>query len=174
MLHMDQKQGLLSVGFNLKPDDASFNVMRDEYLAIYDQVLTRSPALFDGVDELLTKLESKGILWGVVTNKPRRFTVPLLESINLMQRAACVVCGDDVKEPKPDPASLLLACQQAIVQPQDCWYVGDAERDIQAGNAAGMKTVVAMYGYLDAADKPEEWGSKDFIHKALDTLAMLI
>ena len=152
-------KGLLSVGFNLKPDDASFNVMRDEYLAIYDQVLTRSPALFDGVDELLTQLESKGILWGVVTNKPRRFTVPLLESINLMQRAACVVCGDDVKEPKPDPASLLLACQQAIVQPQDCWYVGDAERDIQAGNAAGMKTVVAMYGYLDAEDKPKEWGA---------------
>ena len=161
-------KGLLSVGFNLTPEDANFQTMRDEYLALYDQVLTRSPTLFDGVDELLTQLESKGILWGVVTNKPRRFTVPLLDSINLMQRATCVVCGDDVKEPKPHPASLLLACQQAKVQPQDCWYVGDAERDIQAGRAAGMKTVVALYGYLDATDKPEEWGADEYTNSPSD------
>lgn len=160
-------KGLLSVGFNLTPEDSSFQAMREEYLALYDQVLTRSPTLFDGVDELLTQLESKGILWGIVTNKPRRFTVPLLESINLKQRAACVVCGDDVKEPKPHPASLLLACQQAKVLPQNCWYVGDAERDIQAGKAAGMKTVVALYGYLDATDKPEEWGADEFMHNPL-------
>lgn len=163
-------KGLLSVGFNLTPEDASFQTMREEYLNLYEQVLTRSPTLFDGVDELLTQLETKGILWGIVTNKPRRFTVPLLQSIHLMQRAACVVCGDDVIEPKPHPASLLLACEQAKVQPQDCWYVGDAERDIQAGKAAGMKTVVALYGYLDATDKPEAWGADGFIPNAIDLL----
>lgn len=166
-------KGLLSVGFNLTPEDASFQAMREEYLALYDQVLTRSPKLFDGVDELLTQLERKGILWGIVTNKPRRFTIPLLESINLMQRAACVVCGDDVKEPKPHPASLLLACEQAKVQPQDCCYVGDAERDIQAGKAAGMKTVVALYGYLDATDKPEEWDPDEYISSPSDIACQL-
>ncbi len=166
-------KGLLSVGFNLTPEDASFNVMREEYLNLYEQVLTRSPTLFEGVDELLTQLETKGILWGIVTNKPRRFTVPLLQSINLMQRAACVVCGDDVKEPKPHPASLLLACEQAKVQPQDCWYVGDAERDIQAGKAAGMKTVVALYGYLDATDKPEEWGADLLVDSPLYMLTLI-
>ncbi len=165
-------KGLLSVGFNLTPEDTNFLAIRDEYLALYDQVLTRSPTLFDGVDELLTQLESKGILWGVVTNKPRRFTVPLLASINLMQRATCVVCGDDVKEPKPDPASLLLACQQAKVQPQDCCYVGDAERDIQAGKAAGMKTLVALYGYIATTDIPEAWGASVMIVNPLDIITI--
>lgn len=163
-------KGLLWVGFKLTPEDASFQSMRDEYLTLYDQVLTRSPILFDGVEELLLQLENKGVLWGVVTNKPRRFTVPLLESINLMQRAACVVCGDDVKEPKPHPASLLLACRQANVQPSDCWYIGDAERDIQAGKAAGMKTIVAQYGYLDITDKPEVWRADAYVNSGRNLL----
>lgn len=166
-------KGLLSVGFNLTPDDTEFVDMRDEYLALYDQVLARSPILFDGVAALLETLEDQGQLWGIVTNKPRRFTMPLLQSIDLIKRAACVVCGDDAKEPKPSPATLLLACEQTQVKPQNCWYVGDAERDIQAGKAAGMKTAVAMYGYLDVTDFPATWGAGALLASPTELLVLL-
>ena len=166
-------RGLLSVGFNLKPEDEAFPEIREEYLALYDQVLTRQPILFDGIAELLATLEGRGELWGVVTNKPRRFTQPLMQSIGLLQRAACVVSGDDAPRPKPYPDTLLLACAQADVKPEVCWYIGDAERDIKAGKAAGMKTVVALYGYLDANDKPSEWGADRFIHTPTDLLNLI-
>lgn len=165
-------KGLLSIGFDLTPEDVNFPTMREEYLALYDQVLTRNPILFEGIAELLTQLDQKQVPWGVVTNKPRRFTQPLMHSIGLLQRAACVVSGDDAPRPKPYPDTLLLACEQAAVNPQSCWYVGDAERDIQAGNIARMKTAVALYGYLDVTDKPAEWGANAFVSKPSDVLGL--
>lgn len=166
-------KGLLFIGFDLSPEDDDFSVMREEYLALYDQVLTRKPILFDGVAELLDTLDKKSVRWGVVTNKPRRFTQPLMQNIGLLQRAACVVSGDDALRPKPYPDTLLLACEQANVNPQACWYVGDAERDIQAGKAAGMQTVVALYGYLGEADQPEVWGADVFVNAPLDLLRLV-
>lgn len=166
-------KGLLFIGFDLSPEDDDFSVMREEYLALYDQVLTRKPILFDGVAELLDTLDKKSVRWGVVTNKPRRFTQPLMQNIGLLQRAACVVSGDDALRPKPYPDTLLLACEQANVNPQACWYVGDAERDIQAGKAAGMQTVVALYGYLGEADQPEAWGADVFVNAPLDLLRLV-
>jgi len=166
-------KGLLSIGFDLVPEDERFDAMREEYLALYDQVLTRKPVLFQGVAELLTALDEKNVPWGVVTNKPRRFTQPLLQNIGLLQRAACVVSGDDASRPKPHPDTLFLACEQAGVNPQLCWYVGDAERDIQAGKAAGMQTVVALYGYLGADDRPEEWGADVSVNAPLELLPLI-
>lgn len=166
-------KGLLSVGFALSPEDESFESMREEYLALYDQVLTRKPILFDGVAELLKELDSKAEPWGVVTNKPRRFTQPLLQNIGLLERAVCVVSGDDASRPKPYPDTLLLACEQADVSPEHCWYVGDAERDIVAGRAAGMQTVVALYGYLSEEDQPEKWGADVFVNAPLELLKLL-
>ena len=166
-------KGLLSVGFNLTPEEDSFPAMREEYLALYDQVLTRQPILFDGIAELLAQLDKRNEPWGVVTNKPRRFTQPLMQNIGLLQRAACVVSGDDAPRPKPYPDTLLLACEQAKVSPETCWYVGDAERDIQAGKAAGMRTVVALYGYLDVIDKPAEWGADKSINTPLEVLELI-
>lgn len=152
-------KGLLGIGFNLSPEDAQFGAMRTEYLDLYDQVFARSPVLFEGVEELLHHLEQNNIPWGVVTNKPRRFSAPLLKAMALDNRAACLVCGDDAALPKPAPDTLFLACEQAKVNPNSCFYVGDAARDIEAGNAAGMRTVVALYGYIDAADQPATWGA---------------
>jgi len=166
-------KGLLSIGFNLAPEDERFDAMREEYLALYDQVLTRQPVLFQGVAELLAALDEKSVPWGVVTNKPRRFTQPLLQNIGLLQRAACVVSGDDASRPKPHPDTLFLACEQAGINPQLCWYVGDAERDIQAGKAAGMQTVVALYGYLGADDRPEEWGADVAVNAPLELLRLI-
>lgn len=152
-------KGLLNIGFGLSPEDDTFEAMRVEYLDLYDQVFTRSPVLFDGVGDLLTVLQRHEVKWGVVTNKPRRFAAPLLESMRLETPMACLVCGDDAPLPKPAPDTLFLACEQANVIPVDCFYVGDAVRDIEAGNAAGMKTVTALWGYIDVTDQPMTWGA---------------
>lgn len=166
-------KGLLGLGFGITPKDTDFLAKREEYLNIYDKVFTRSPKLLDGVAELLQLVESKELKWGIVTNKPRRFTNRLIESMRLHLRPACVVSGDDAPQPKPSPATLLLACSLVGVKPENCIYVGDAERDIQAGKAAGMKTVVALFGYIDKTDKPAEWGADAMIKTPADLLSFL-
>jgi 2-phosphoglycolate phosphatase len=165
--------GLLGVGFGLKPEDADFSAMRDEYLALYDEIFLNNTSLIEGIIEVLHEIESSGRPWGVVTNKPRRFTLPLMEKLGLAQRAASIVSGDDCIRPKPYPDTLLLASKQADISPAECLYVGDAERDIQAGRAAGMSTVIALYGYLAATDRPEEWGAQGMIDTPLDLIRLL-
>ena len=167
-------RGLLGLGFGITPQDDSFIAMRDEYLSIYNTVFTRSPVLLDGIAELLQAIESTGLKWGIVTNKPRRFTQPLVKSMGLDKRAACVVSGDDAPQPKPSPATLLLACEEVDTKPENCIYLGDAERDIQAGKAAGMKTLVALFGYIDVTDKPAEWGADVMIKHPNELLELLI
>lgn len=166
-------RGLVGLGFGITPKDDSFINMRDEYLAIYDTVFTRSPVLLPGIAELVQAIETKGLKWGIVTNKPRRFTMPLIEGMGLHKRAACVVSGDDAPQPKPSPATLLMACEQVGVLPENCIYIGDAERDIQAGRAAGMKTVVALFGYIDVTDKPQDWGADALIEVPSELLKVL-
>ena len=169
-------RGLVGLGFGITPADDNFITMRDEYLSIYDTVYTRSPILLPGIADLLEAIENKGLTWGIVTNKPRRFTIGLIESmrLNLENRAACIVCGDDAPLPKPSPATLLLACESIAVKPENCMYVGDAERDIIAGKAAGMQTVVALFGYIDVTDKPAEWGADVMIQQPDDLLKILV
>ena len=166
-------RGLVGLGFDITPKDNNFINMRDEYLAIYDTVFTRSPVLLPGIADLLQTIETKGLKWGIVTNKPRRFTMPLIESMGLHKRAACVVSGDDAPQPKPSPVTLLMACEKVGVLPENCIYVGDAERDIQAGRAAGMKTVVALFGYIDVSDKPQDWGADALIEVPSELLEAL-
>lgn len=156
-------RGLLEIGFGLFPTDAQFEQMREEYLALYTEVMTRQPALFPGMSETLLQLEQQGLPWGIVTNKPRRFTMPIVDVLQLQQRAAVVICGDDAAQPKPSPQTLLLACEKMQVDPKNVLYLGDAERDVQAGNAAGMRTLVALFGYLGAEDQPQTWGADGLI-----------
>lgn len=169
-------RGLVGLGFGITPAHDNFITMRDEYLSIYDKVYTRSPVLLPGIADFLEAIENKGLTWGIVTNKPRRFTIGLIESmrLNLENRAACIVCGDDAPLPKPSPATLLLACENMAVKPENCMYVGDAERDIIAGIAAGMQTVVALFGYIDVTDKPAEWGADVMIQQPDDLLKILV
>jgi 2-phosphoglycolate phosphatase len=166
-------KGLLKIGFNLQAQDAAFESMRTEYLNLYDEVFARSPVLFDGIHELLSYIEANNIPWGIVTNKPRRFSAPLLSAMGLDARVACLVCGDDAALPKPAPDTLLMACQQTKVEPAHCFYVGDAARDIEAGNAAGMQTVVALYGYLDDTDQPMEWGANFSIQHPAELIPLI-
>ena len=164
-------RGLLGLGFGITPQDAHFAALRDEYLDIYDQVFTRSPVLFDGMAEVLRRIEERDLLWGIVTNKPRRFTQRLVLAMEL--RPACLVSGDDAPQPKPSPDTLLMACEQIGTTPRDCIYIGDAERDIQAGKAAGMRTAVALFGYIDENDKPEEWGADSMVYSPQGILSLL-
>jgi phosphoglycolate phosphatase len=166
-------KGLLALGFDLTPEHAEFEAMRHEYLELYAQVFTSSPVLFDGVSELLASLDDKGLPWGIVTNKPRRFSQPLLQAIQLDKRCICLVCGDDAPRAKPYPDTLLMATEQAAANPEDCMYIGDAERDIQAGVAAGMRTVVALYGYIAETDKPKEWGADYLIERPAEVLELI-
>jgi N-acetyl-D-muramate 6-phosphate phosphatase len=166
-------RGLLHKGFGITMEHPDFAAMRVEYLALYDEVFARSPVLFNGMAEVLAHIENQGLPWGVVTNKPRRFTEPMMKVMGLDSRAACVVSGDDAPRAKPYPDTLLLACEQIGVNPRQCIYIGDAERDIEAGRVAGMKTVLAMYGYLDAQDQPEQWGADATIAQPLDLIALL-
>lgn len=152
-------QGLLRLGFGLAEGDAAFAALRREFLDIYEARLTANSPVFPGMAEVLAELEDRGLNWGVVTNKPVRYTEPLLAHLGLLARAACVVCGDTLAFNKPHPAPMLHACALADSAPQRCLYVGDAERDIIAARAAGMPALVALYGYLGREDRPAEWGA---------------
>ncbi|MDP3482884.1 MAG: HAD-IA family hydrolase [Sulfuricella sp.] len=165
--------GLFDIGFGLTPQDARFAPMREEYLALYTANLCLHTTLFPGMAELLDELEGKGIAWGVVTNKPARFTNPLLEQLGLIGRAASVISGDTCSHPKPHPEPLLCAAHEIGVAPQSCLYVGDAERDIEAARAADMPALVAAYGYLGENDKPETWRAQSIIDSPAEIMRYL-
>lgn len=165
--------GMLKLGFGLEPDDARYAELNQRFLELYRAAIAVHTALFPGMAEVLVHLETAGIHWGVVTNKPGWLTEPLLKALNLWSRAACVVSGDTLDKRKPDPEPLWYACQQAGVAPARSLYVGDAERDVQAGNRAGMMTLVAGFGYLGAEDRPEDWGAAGFLKQPADLLRWL-
>ena len=166
-------RAMISIGFGLAPEDAEFDRLRQEFLDIYADNLVRETALFPGMPDLLDFLETRDIPWGIVTNKPSWLTDPLMQALGLAERAACIVSGDTAARAKPHPDPLYHACRLIDVDPIDCWYVGDAERDIAAGRAAGTGTLVAMFGYLDAAEDPRTWGADGMIRKPLDVLGWL-
>jgi len=164
--------GLLSVGF----PELEFEFgdeMHEQYLERYSEVICEESRVFDGLSELLDQLDTMGCPWGVVTNKPEQLTIPLLVALGLADRCACIVSGDTLSVRKPDPAPLLLACDVAGVDPQTSIYIGDAERDIEAGQRAGMATIAASYGYITADDDPREWDA-DVIATSTDELTQII
>ncbi len=165
-------RGLVGVGFGRKPGDAEYEALRVEFLANYEKALHVHTRLFDGVEELLNAIEADR-KWGVVTNKAKRFTDPLSRLIGFTGRAACVVSGDTTPHAKPHPAPLLHAAEVSGVAAGECIYVGDDLRDIQAGRAAGMKTLAVTWGYLGDTDPPEGWGADAVIHHPRDVLAHL-
>lgn len=163
-------RGLLELGFNLKPGDPEYQAMREEFLSFYTEQLCEDTHLFPGVAKLLDQLDSQAIPWGIVTNKPARFTRPLMHLLDLHQRAACIISGDDTPYSKPHPGPLLTACRQINVASGRCIYLGDDIRDVQASLAAGMKPVVALYGYLGNSAPPETWGASGLIDYPGDLL----
>jgi 2-phosphoglycolate phosphatase len=166
-------RGLLGLGFNIKPGDTEYDSMRAEFLDFYAERLCHETALFSGVAELLDALEQRGLTWGIVTNKPARFTIPLMQELGLNNRAACIVSGGDTVNSKPHPEPLLTASAAIAIPPQECIYLGDDLRDVQASLAAGMEPVIAKYGYLGDVGPPESWGARYLIDRPQELLGYL-
>lgn len=165
--------GLLKLGFGISPHDASFARLRERLLAIYAANLCRATRLFPGIPELLTELRRRGLNWGIVTNKPAFLTEPLVAQLPLPSAPACIVSGDTTTNRKPHPEPMLLACRRAGSLPDQCLYVGDAERDIAAGREAGMRTLVALFGYIEDNEQPHTWGASGLVHTPMEILDWL-
>jgi len=166
-------RGMLGAGMGVTPDDPEYPTLRDAFLTHYASGLADTTRLFDGVDALLDALDARAIRWGIVTNKATRFTQPVTEALGLALRAGVIVSGDTTPHSKPHPAPLLHAAAQLGVDAARCVYVGDDLRDVQAGNAAGMATIVARYGYVGANGDPASWPATGWIERPGDLLAWL-
>ena len=166
-------RGLLQAGFGLLPGDPAYPALHTRFLDLYEGALCSATTLFPGMAELLDELEARAIAWGVVTNKPARFTLPLMAALGLADRAAAIVSGDTTARAKPDPLPLFHACELAGVAPAAAAYVGDDLRDIQAGRAAGMRTLVAAWGYLGDGLPMEQWGADHLVDRPAAVLAAL-
>lgn len=163
---------LVRLGFPGVSED-EFQRLRARFLDVYASDIANATTVFPGFEPVLAELEARKLPWGVVTNKQASLTTPLLAHVRLADRAACVVCGDTVAHRKPHPAPLLHAAALMKVEPPECVYVGDAERDVQAGRAAGMHTLVALFGYLGAHDRPGEWQADGQIREPAELVCWL-
>lgn len=166
-------RGMLGVAFGMTPDHPDFPSMREEFFRNYEARMTVLTRAFDGIADMLEGLRARGLAWGVVTNKQMRFAAPLTHQMPLFATAGAIVGGDSTPHAKPHPAPLLEAARQLGLPPTHCLYVGDDERDILAGRAAGMATVAATYGYLGGTVDTIVWGADARIDAPLELLSLL-
>jgi len=166
-------RGMIGAGIGVVPDDPRYEVMRESFLRHYARRLAETTSLFDGVPELLAALDDATLAWGIVTNKASRFTAPVVAALGLAHRARAIVAGDTTAHPKPHPAPLLHAAGTIGIAPAECLYVGDDLRDVEAGNAAGMASIVAHWGYLGNGSDPREWPATAHAARPYDILAWI-
>jgi 2-phosphoglycolate phosphatase len=145
-----------------------------EFIDLYKERVCDETTVFPGLEALLDELDAEEIPWGVVTNKPAHLSGPIMAELGLAERSAATVSGDTLPYRKPDPAPILHACQLADVEPDECIYVGDALRDIEAGENAGMATIAAAYGYIVEADNPRDWGANEIVGDPHELAQMLL
>ena len=169
----DGARAMVGLAFDIKEGDNGFEEKKQRFLEIYTQNVCRESRLFDGLDGLLVWCEQHNIPWGIVTNKPRKFSELLLNKLNLSQRLSSLVCADDVTNPKPNAEPMVKACKELNVSPQDCLYVSDHKRDIDAGKNTNMKTIAAGYGYVHNDREAEEWQA-DWTSQTSTELAELL
>lgn len=149
--------GIIEKAFRIDQGDPQFKSLQDEFLALYFDNIADKTALFSGLQEVLDNCKIHNIAWGIVTNKPWKYTQAVLDELNLSTQSATTICPDHVARPKPDPEGLLLACSELSLSPSDCVYIGDHIRDIQAGRSAGMQTIAAGWGYIDQSENIADW-----------------
>jgi len=164
---------LVSLGFDTVPQSSIHQALYQRLLALYELQLTKHTQPFPGIEKLLATLPELGLSWGVVTNKPSRYTLPIIDAMQLQPPCAAIVCADQVSRSKPDPESLLRACAIIGCEPQHTLYVGDHQRDVNAGHRAGMRTVAALYGYITDQEDPQTWAADYYIRHA-DQLTQLL
>jgi len=166
-------RGMIGVALGITPASDGFIALRDEFFDRYEVRMTQHTRAFDAVPAMLDAIEALGLRWGIVTNKAKRFTNPLVKALGLDLRAGAVVSGDTTPHSKPHPAPLLEAARQMGVAAHDCVYVGDDLRDVQAGHAAGMATVAAAWGYLGVGEPVAAWGAQHVVHSPDGLLKLL-
>lgn len=166
-------RGMIGTAFGVTPDDERFDALRAEFLDRYARGLLERTEVFPAMQPVLARLESAGLRWGIVTNKAERFTRPLVAGLPLLAAAATVVAGDTTPHSKPHPEPLLEAARRMGLPPGQCAYVGDDLRDVQAGRAAGMATVVAAWGYLGDGEPIEAWGADRIVQDPAELLNWL-
>ena len=166
-------RGMLGIAFGIAPGDPDFNLLREEFFSNYTACMFDHTAAFDEVTDLIAALDARGLRWGVVTNKAARFTEPLLRALPVFASCAVAVSGDTTPHAKPHPEPLFEAARRLGIAPGQCIYVGDDERDIVAGRAAGMVTVVANYGYLGSEASVKAWRADAEINSPLQLLQFL-
>jgi len=164
-------RGMIGAAFGLAPGDEGYEDLRLAWFDRYQDNMAVDSTLFEGIDALLQGITDAGMAWGVVTNKPARFTDPLIPQIRL-DHAGCIVSGDTMPFSKPHPAPLLEGARRLGIAPEHCWYVGDDLRDIEAGRAANMVTVACAWGYCGSIE-PTTWGADFLCATPLDLLALL-
>ena len=165
-------RGMIGAAFGLAPGDEGYEELRVQWFERYQSAMAVHTTLFDGIADLLDGIVGAGMTWGIVTNKPARFTDPLVPQIGLAH-AGCVISGDTTPHAKPHPAPLLEAARRLELDPAHCWYVGDDLRDIEAGRAAGMITVACGWGYCGSID-PVTWGADYLLETPRDLLQLLL
>ena len=166
-------RGLLKLGFGIEPDAPDYDTLRDIFLDYYERNICVHTRLFPGMAELVAALEQRGILWGIVTNKPHRYTVPLMQALGYAEHAACLISGDTCAHAKPHPEPMLKACETIGVTPEQCLYLGDDLRDMQAANAAAMRGIIARYGYISGDAQLDSWGAHGIIDIPTELLGYL-
>lgn len=166
-------RAMIRVGFGLEPEHPDFPGKHTAFLDLYEAGVAVETQLFEGMNPLLLSLEQRGIPWGIVTNKPERFAAPLIQALGLADRCASLVCPDHVTDRKPHPESLFLACTQIGAAPEQTVYVGDHQRDIEAGRNAHMKTIAVRYGYIEEPETVDLWQA-DIVADTVSDLAKLL
>jgi N-acetyl-D-muramate 6-phosphate phosphatase len=166
-------RGMLWAGMQLRPGDAAYGALRDEFLNLYEKRMLRSTRVFEAVEPMLRSLDECQVPWGIVTNKAMRFAQPLAAALGLLPRAAALVAGDSTPHSKPHPAPLLEAARLMGAKPERCAYIGDDARDVQAGRAAAMATGAAAWGYTQAAAPIHEWAADALLQQPADLLHWL-
>lgn len=164
---------LVNLAFGEDLDEQKLERLKKRYLEIYQDHLAIHSRLFDEMDNLLKRLENNGIKWGVVTNKPGWLTEPLMEALDLHKRAACIVSSDTTNNRKPHPEPMYYACSLTDARPEECVYIGDARRDIEAGHNAGMKTIIAEYGYIPDSENTQDWQADHSIQNPSQIFALI-
>lgn len=166
-------RGIVGVALQVTPTDPSFEALRTEFLDRYERRLTEQTHVFPEMANALETLMVAGIPWGIVTNKAARLATPLVRALGLEPKASVLVCGDTAARAKPFPDPLLEAARRMGVAPGECIYVGDDHRDVEAGRAAGMGTVIAAWGYLGLGEPIEAWGADHIVDSPRDLLKLL-
>lgn len=167
-------RGMLGLAFDMRPEHPEYEQYKEEFFVNYENCMTERTGVFDGVPDMIQALVQRGLPWGVVTNKSERFSLPLTRAMTLFATAGTVVSGDTTPYAKPHPEPLYEAARRMGVDPKRCIYVGDDERDVVAGHAAGMFTVAATYGYLGSQADVASWKAHleiEFPMKLLKSLA---